>query len=542
MLDTFGFPTPQGSNYQEFYGGGTTRDWIKPRGASMVRMLLIGAGGGGSGGSTGTNGVNGGGSGAVTEWIGPVIFIPDVLRITTGLGGAGSTGSATTTAVAGTAGTASSVIYQAKNGTGYTLLTANGGGGGGATTAPGTAGTVMTNNYFGASGIFNAVAGQAGSRTTVAASTTVFVSGGAGGANLAAGLASTGATAGGMASGAEALGTTPEALGTVEGMTNALSSPSTYVGEDAMYSTMTDPNKVQTFADAYTKGAAPADTFMGQANQMGAGIKQAFQPGGGTALYNALDTGTLPALGVTAANLASPEIKPPTETGTEVEEKYKKAPYSYGLSSNFSGYVPRQPQPYYRPTGLGYAAGGDIMLAGGGSYDDEPMGDNPGMASGGITGYAAGGLKIGEGIARDTDDDTASLGAFDAAKKRISKINKAANMPKNYAAKMAEVRGLGELAAAQGGSIGGYSDGGRMLKGPGDGMSDSIPATIGKRQPARLADGEFVVPADVVSHLGNGSTDAGAKRLYGMMDKVRQARKGKKKQAREIKAEKYMPA
>jgi len=95
---------------------------------------------------------------------------------------------------------------------------------------------------------------------------------------------------------------------------------------------------------------------------------------------------------------------------------------------------------------------------------------------------------------------------------------------------------------ADGGSIGGYSDGGRMLKGPGDGMSDSIPAVIGKRQPARLADGEFVVPADVVSHLGNGSTDAGAKHLYNMMDKVRKARTGTKKQGKQIKPQKFMPA
>jgi hypothetical protein len=101
-----------------------------------------------------------------------------------------------------------------------------------------------------------------------------------------------------------------------------------------------------------------------------------------------------------------------------------------------------------------------------------------------------------------------------------------------------------KVGYASGGGIsalGGYSDGGRMLKGPGDGMSDSIPATIGHKRPARLADGEFVVPADVVSHLGNGSTDAGAKRLYAMMDKVRQARTGNKKQGKEIKADKYMP-
>jgi hypothetical protein len=106
------------------------------------------------------------------------------------------------------------------------------------------------------------------------------------------------------------------------------------------------------------------------------------------------------------------------------------------------------------------------------------------------------------------------------------------------------------VQAAQGGimgyagggtpSLGSYSDGGRMLKGPGDGMSDDIPAKIGKHQPARLADGEFVVPADVVSHLGNGSTDAGAKQLYAMMNKVRKARTGRKAQGKQIKPEKYL--
>jgi len=90
--------------------------------------------------------------------------------------------------------------------------------------------------------------------------------------------------------------------------------------------------------------------------------------------------------------------------------------------------------------------------------------------------------------------------------------------------------------------LGTYSDGGRMLRGPGDGMSDSIPGVIAGKRPARLADGEFVVPADVVSGLGNGSTDAGARQLYAMMDKVRKARTGKKTQGREINARKYMPA
>lgn len=93
-------------------------------------------------------------------------------------------------------------------------------------------------------------------------------------------------------------------------------------------------------------------------------------------------------------------------------------------------------------------------------------------------------------------------------------------------------------------NLGGYAAGGnpRLLKGPGDGMSDDIPATIANKQPARLADGEFVVPADVVSHLGNGSTDAGAKHLYKMMDKVRKARTGKKAQGKQIKSERFLPA
>jgi hypothetical protein len=97
-------------------------------------------------------------------------------------------------------------------------------------------------------------------------------------------------------------------------------------------------------------------------------------------------------------------------------------------------------------------------------------------------------------------------------------------------------------AFAGGGNLGGYSDGGQYLQGPGDGMSDSIPAHIDGKQPARLADSEFVIPADVVSHLGNGSSDAGAKKLYSMMDKVRMARTGRRSQGKEINADKYLPA
>jgi hypothetical protein len=82
----------------------------------------------------------------------------------------------------------------------------------------------------------------------------------------------------------------------------------------------------------------------------------------------------------------------------------------------------------------------------------------------------------------------------------------------------------------------------RYIDGRGDGMSDSVPAVISNKQPARLADGEFVIPADVVSHLGNGSSKAGAKQLYAMMDRVRRARTGNPKQGRQIKPAQQMPA
>lgn len=91
-------------------------------------------------------------------------------------------------------------------------------------------------------------------------------------------------------------------------------------------------------------------------------------------------------------------------------------------------------------------------------------------------------------------------------------------------------------------SLGGYSDGGQLLRGPGDGVSDDIPATIGRKQPARLADGEFVIPARIVSELGNGSTDAGARKLYAMMDRIKKTRAKAKNIAANTKADKHLPA
>lgn len=105
----------------------------------------------------------------------------------------------------------------------------------------------------------------------------------------------------------------------------------------------------------------------------------------------------------------------------------------------------------------------------------------------------------------------------------------------------------GEMQMAQGGIAGMYAAGGKLLRGPGDGVSDSIPAEIhgsGGVQKAALADGEFVLPARIVSEIGNGSTEAGARKLYAMMDRIQKSR-GKtlgKNVAANTKAERLLPA
>lgn len=211
----------------------------------------------------------------------------------------------------------------------------------------------------------------------------------------------------------------------------------------------------------------------------------------------------------------------------------------------------------------------------------EPNNQNVSMNEGGIMRYASGDLAstkrpLMEAIAEkdhvytDTDPDTKLLDSYNAALMLMKKNNKLASLKPSKSG-LSAVNPLGsdiqtlshdQLAAEaamndikanspsvknakEGGlqaHLGGYSDGGRLLKGPGDGVSDGIPAVIGGKQPARLADGEFVIPARIVSELGNGSTDAGAKRLYAMMDRVKKARSKAKDIAADTKAYKYLPA
>jgi len=200
-------------------------------------------------------------------------------------------------------------------------------------------------------------------------------------------------------------------------------------------------------------------------------------------------------------------------------------------------------------------------------YEQDPMGrSRMGGArytqrfeeGGSVKNYSFGGLALIENLMRQAEQGQMPRYQFDQANQTYTNVSSPQVQPSEFSRFFSALSSRENarpsytfdssnqtyqpMAAGGMTSLGGYSDGGRMLKGPGDGMSDSIPGVIGNKQPARLADGEFVVPADVVSHLGNGSTDAGAKRLYAMMDKVRKARTGNKKQGKQIKAEKYLPA
>ena len=276
------------------------------------------------------------------------------------------------------------------------------------------------------------------------------------------------------------------------------------------------------------------------------------------------------ALGMTAGTgaLAGAMGAERAQLGTPPDEEYdgplSKLKYD---PDRFTASAPQYaPTSVYRPT---YAAEGGIMkLADGGMVAPGnygyPMNKNPdtmpnletryGMAEGGIARYDMGGmvppsLGIAASQQGTPQNNQQSYGegidALIGNKKRMLTKEQMDAVAMQGMSKGALKDIYGEMASqnlAKGGHLGGYSDGGRMLKGPGDGMSDNIPATIAGKQPARLADGEFVIPADVVSHLGNGSTDAGAKQLYAMMNRVRKARTGNPKQGKQIKPAKYMTA
>ena len=199
-------------------------------------------------------------------------------------------------------------------------------------------------------------------------------------------------------------------------------------------------------------------------------------------------------------------------------EKYDGPLSRYRMSDDYKSYDPQPPNPYYEPQRYTYG------MAGGGAVEQmsnaNAVGMNTGYPQADITGHT---------YASPWQTPMSQNVVQGAADTGVNRMN-------------GQMLAEGGMAYAGGGQLGSYSDGGRMLKGPGDGMSDSIPAQIGAKQPARLADGEFVMPADVVSHLGNGSSEAGARQLYKMMDRIRSARTGKKRQAPQINPKRVMAA
>jgi hypothetical protein len=208
---------------------------------------------------------------------------------------------------------------------------------------------------------------------------------------------------------------------------------------------------------------------------------------------------------------------------------------TYGLSAGYQGLQAAGGSA--APAGLSEEAGRAISGA------SNLMSGNPVLAEGAKTAL---GEEAGRGALTAGYMGVTGLAALDDQEKYLDQLKAAGKISDDlYAKKKAQIAAARESATkamnanpyrlARGGSVP------RFVSGPGDGMSDSIPANIDGHRPARLTDGEFVIPADVVSHLGNGSSKAGAQQLYAMMDRVRKARTGSAKQGRQINASRMMP-
>ena len=326
--------------------------------------------------------------------------------------------------------------------------------------------------------------------------------GGFGGGNLAGSLGKMGAQGGYQAGQEVAKGTA---------ITNA-------AGQEALDTTAnqffgaanTMPTALTNVGSSAASGASAAApmTYSQGLGQMGRGASELLSPGG-------YDKFTSPAIGGSAMQIGAPlgmaalsgaqeDLYP--EPDMSMEEKRKAEENKY-----------RDPR-----TGLlnlAQASPGLKLMATGGTVNT----NSSTISSGGIQDLYG------------TNDQTTGTQNLSRDGYGIGRLNTlAAEGSRAKAADTFYAMG-GPIAFAKGGHQG-------YLDGEGDGMSDSIPATIEGKQPARLADGEFVIPADVVSHIGNGSSKAGSKQLYSMLDRIRKARTGHTKQGKEIKPQKYMPA
>lgn len=271
-----------------------------------------------------------------------------------------------------------------------------------------------------------------------------------------------------------------------------------------------DPDKFTASSPTYAPASVYRPTYAAEG-----GIMQAFQSGGPVERMTQMNTAMNPQGGLYPQGMIDKtQYATPTQRPTSLEVVESEPSYDARINPITGTLMAKGGIARFDAGGLGSLAG---VPSGGGQQAATTQTDNQGIAA------------LGQGNKKRmlTQEQMDAIRLQGMSKGALNDI-------------------YGQMAAqglASGGisSLGSYSDGGRMLKGPGDGMSDNIPATIAGKQPARLADGEFVVSADVVSHLGNGSTDAGAKRLYSMMDQVRKARTGRKAQGKQINANKFLP-
>ena len=319
-----------------------------------------------------------------------------------------------------------------------------------------------------------------------------------GGGSMAGGLSALGSSEAGLTSGAEALGTTKDAFVANPDQFFLSQSPANTAGLDAFGNApgaagydmatsgvMVDPAKQEAFRTAYEKAAQPSLENVGRGLSITTNDPSKYVG----ALGGGWDTAKVGLAAAAPALVQTPEYALPSQSSSaQIAPRYR---YNPGVASPLPSPSARGVEQSYFP-GQGYAQ----------ITNDQAKQ---------LYGFADGGDVQG-------DPNLMQVKTFDPV-----------------------------VRMARGGisDLGGYSDGGRLLRGPGDGVSDSIPAMIGKKQPARLADGEFVVPARIVSELGNGSTEAGARQLYAMMDRVQKARGktvGKGKVAKRTNPNKLLPA
>ena len=344
--------------------------------------------------------------------------------------------------------------------------------------------------------------------------------GGYGGAGAVSNLAKTGAAAAGNVA--------------LEGVSKAPGLTDKILGASAPQASLV-PSSLNTAAASLP---APMGTFQAA----GAGLKDLFTEGGAQRFADITGKSALYSVGVPAAGAAI------GLAGAMAPKPQGAAPMSFG----FGPFVPfSELRRRASEDRMGYAEGGDIKARDDDFSDEQkanaarvlrligsgvlgPLADSGGLISGLFRPFRTAVNRAASGV-----ED--SFTPFSELRSQRASLNSYAE---GGIAALNPMRGMFDARTnlpEYREPMGAYKKGG-YLDGPGDGMSDGIPATIEGKQPARLADGEFVVPADVVSHLGNGSTKAGAKRLYAMMDKVREARTGTKKQGKQIKAERYLPA